>query len=531
MALTLNQQTTNKNVIFNTIEAKIEELNEVKKASLHAADTKAIELQHSKGKLTARERIDLLLDPGTFEEIGAFVKHQCSNFGLDKRKYLGDSVVTGYGLINGRKTFVYAQDFTILGGTISLASAEKICKILDLAANTGCPVVGLLDSGGARIQEGVDALVGCGEIFTRNTLYSGVIPQISVITGPCAGAAVYSPALTDFIFMVQKTGQMYVTGPSVVQAVTGEKCTAEDTGSADIHARKSGNCHFVFDDEFTCFQMVRKLLSFLPQNNKQKSRILNTNDPQQDKDEILNVVPAEPYKTYDMKRIIGCIVDDSDFMEVHELFAQNVITGFARLGGYSIGIVAQQPLHLAGALTADASDKAARFIRFCDCFNIPIVTLVDVPGYMPGVDQERQGIIRHGAKLLYAYVEATVPKISVIIRKAYGGAYIAMSSKSLRGDINFAWPTGEIAVMGPEGAVNILFKEEINSSNNPEEITEALVEQYRKKFANPYLAAEKGYIDEVIHPKETRIKLIKALKILEDKSVVLPFKKHGNIPL
>ncbi len=511
---------------------KISELHEIKSCAFEGGGIDNIELQHAKGKLTARERIQLLLDYGTFEEIGALVLHNSNDLGLDQKRYLGDSVVTGYGSINNRKVFVYAHDFTILGGTISETAGNKICKIMDMAAKSGCPIIGLLDSGGARIQEGVSSLVGCGEIFTRNTLYSGVIPQISVIMGPCAGAAVYSPALTDFVFMVNGTGQMYVTGPSVVKAVTGENASSEETGSAYVHASKSGNCHFVYNSEQECLHMVRRLLTFLPQNNRDTAPAEKyENDNSSSADELINLIPVDPNKAYDMRKIILNILDNGDFMEVHEKFAKNIITGFGRLRGKNVGIVAQQPMYSAGALTVNASDKAARFIRFCDCFNIPLITFIDVPGFMPGMEQEHLGIIRHGAKMLYAFAEATTAKISVVIRKAYGGAYIAMSSKSLRGDINFAWPTAELAVMGPEGAVNIIYRKKIANSEDPRETESLLIKEYRDKFANPYTAAAKGYIDEVIDPGETREKLIRALAILENKSDSMPWKKHGNIPL
>jgi acetyl-CoA carboxylase carboxyltransferase component len=514
------------------LNSKLDELNIIKEKSLKGGGAKRIEAQHNKGKLTARERIVLLADAGTFEEIGALANHRCTDFEMDKQIFPGDSVITGHALINGKPVYIYAQDFTIFGGTVSEVASQKICKIMDLAGESGVPVIGLLDSGGARIQEGVDSLIGCGEIFTRNTIYSGVIPQISVIMGPCAGAAVYSPALTDFIFMVNNTAHMYITGPAVIKSVTNEDVSAEETGNAHIHSSKSGNCHFVAESEEECLAKVRHLLSFLPSNNSDNSGKLDMPDRDKDllDDEILSLVPHEPHKAYDIKKIIMKIIDNNDFIEVHEKFGRSMICGFARLGGKSVGIVAQQPLYYAGSITVDASDKAARFIRFCDCFNIPLITLVDVPGYMPGVEQEQLGIIRHGAKLLYAYAEATTIKISLIIRKAYGGAYIAMSSKGLHSDMNFAWPTAEIAVMGPEGAVSILHRN-IMSSDNHEQERQKLIDEYREKFANPYAAASKGYIDDVIDPRETRLKLIKAMRILENKKVSLPQKKHGNIPL
>ncbi len=451
---------------------------------------------------------------------------------MDQQKPLGDSVVTGYGKINGRGAFVFSQDFTIFGGSLSKIASEKICKVMDMAAKVGAPIIGLLDSGGARIQEGVDSLVGYGEVFTRNTLFSGVIPQISVVMGPCAGGAVYSPAITDFVFMVKGTGQMYITGPAVIKSVTGEEVGFEELGGAMTHATKSGNCHFVADNDQQCLEMVRRLLSFLPQNNTEAPPHMDTGDDPERKDkDLLTIIPDSPNKVYDMMQVITKVVDNGDFLEVHRKFGRSLIVGFARLGGHSIGIVAQRPSFNAGAIDVDAADKGARFVRFCDCFNVPVITFVDVPGYLPGTDQEYKGIIRHGAKFLYAYAEATVPKISVITRKAYGGAYVVMSSKSLRGDINYAWPTAEIAVMGPDGAVNIVFKDTIDKSDNPAETRQGLINDYREKFANPYIAAGKGYIDDVIDPRTTRPKLIKALEMLQSKADSNPPKKHGNIPL
>ena len=514
------------------IEEKLAHLSKLREEAKVGGGPKRIEAQYAKGKLTARERINLLFDAETFEEIDPFVTHRCTDFGMAERKYLGDSVVVGYGKINNRLAFAFSQDFTVFGGSLSEVASEKICKVIDLAAKSGVPFVAVLDSGGARIQEGADSLKGYGEIFTRNTLYSGVIPQISVIVGPTAGGAVYSPAITDFVFMVKGLGQSYITGPEVVKAVTGEEVSLEELGGAIVNATKSGNCHFVYETEEECFQQVRRLLSFLPPNYREKPASIDTNDESNHTDEeLLSIVPVNPTQPYDMKKIITKVVDNGDFMEVHQEFARNFIVGFARLGGESVGILAQQPMYLAGVLDIDASDKAARFVRVCDCFNIPLVTFVDVPGYMPGTDQEFRGIIRHGAKLLFAYAEATVPKVSVIIRKAYGGAYIAMSSKSLRGDINYAWPMAEIAVMGPEGAVNIIYRDEIKKSANPEETRQKLIQEYRDKFANPYVAAARGYIDDVIDPRETRPKLIKALRMLQSKDVSNPPKKHGNIPL
>ena len=514
------------------IEGKIDNLAKLKAESKLGGGEKRIEAQHEKGKLTARERIALLLDEGTFEELDAFVAHRSTEFGLADKKFPGDAVVTGYGKINGRLVYLFAQDFTVFGGSLSEVVANKICKIMDLAVKNGMPCIGLLDSGGARIQEGVDSLAGYGEIFLRNTLSSGVIPQISVIMGPSAGGAVYSPAITDFIFMVQGTGQMYITGPDVIKAVTGEEVTLEQLGGAMVHASQSGNCHFVAENDHDCMDQVRRLMSYLPQNNMEETPMVELTDyPDRVEQELLHIVPEDVAKAYNMKEVICRIVDDGDFMEVHEHFASNIITGFARLNGRSVGIVAQQPSVSAGCIDIDASDKAARFVRFLDCFNIPIITFCDVPGYMPGTDQEYGGIIRHGAKLLYAYSEATVPKVTVITRKAYGGAYIAMSSKHLRGDINYAWPTAEIAVMGPDGAVNIIHRETIQKSENPDETRNRLIAEYREKFANPYVTAARGYIDDVIDPRETRPKLIKALEMLQNKRDTLPPKKHGNIPL
>jgi len=514
------------------IEQKLAQLNELREKARQGGGAKRIEAQHSKGKLTARERLDLLFDPGSFEEVDPFVTHRCTDFGMAEQKFPGDSVITGYGKVAGRLVFAFSQDFTVLGGSLSEVASNKICQVMDLAATTGAPFVGILDSGGARIQEGADSLKAYGEIFTRNTIYSGTIPQISVIVGPTAGGAVYSPAITDFVFMVKGVGQSYITGPEVVKTVTGEEISLEELGGAMVNATKSGNAHFAIDSEQECFQLVRKLLSFLPQGYQHPPPPEDTgDDPNRTDEGLLHIVPDSPAKPYDMKHIITKVVDNGDFLEVHHRFARNFIVGFARLGGQSAGILAQQPLHLAGVLDIDASDKASRFVRFCDCFNIPLVTFVDVPGYMPGTDQEFRGIIRHGAKLLFAYAEATVPKISIITRKAYGGAYVAMSSKGLRGDICYAWPTAEIAVMGPEGATNIVYRAEIAKSEKPEETRERLIQEYRDKFANPYIAAARGYIDDVIDPRETRPKVIKALEMLKNKKVTNPPKKHSNIPL
>ncbi len=525
------------------IDRKIENLQELQRASRQGGGIRRIEQQHSRGKLTARERLARLLDEGTFQELDPFVTHRTTDFGLADRKVLGDAVVTGYGRVAGRQVFVYAQDFTVFGGSLSEVVGRKICKVMDLAGKAGCPVVGLNDSGGARIQEGVASLGAYGDIFLRNTLYSGVIPQLSVIMGPSAGGAVYSPAITDFIFMVQGAGQMYITGPDVVKAVTGAEVTHEELGGAAAHATRSGVAHFVFDSEDECLAAVRRLLGFLPANNLADPPAIPTGDPPARIDPDLRcLVPDEPNRPYDMRDIIYRIVDIAgeeeleevpieEFMEVQPDFAPNVVIGFGRFNGRTAGIIGNQPSYLAGVLDIDASTKAARFVRFCDCFNIPLVTLVDVPGFMPGVDQEYGGIIRHGAKLIYAYAEATVPKVSVIIRKAYGGAYIVMSSKHLRSDINLAWPSAEIAVMGPDGAVNIIYREEISKADDPEASRQELIAAYQERFTNPYIAAGQGFLDNVIDPAETRAAIISALEMLRNKRDNLPAKKHGNIPL
>lgn len=511
---------------------KLAQLNGFREIAKQGGGIKRLEAQHSKGKLTARERLALLFDAGTFEEIDPFVTHRCVDFGMAEQKYSGDSVVVGYGMANNRLCFAFSQDFTVLGGSLSEAASQKICKVMDLAANNGAPFVAILDSGGARIQEGIDSMNGYGEIFTRNTLYSGVIPQISVIVGPTAGGAVYSPAITDFVLMVKGLGQSYITGPEVVEAVTGEKVSFESLGGANVNASRSGNCHFLYENEEECFLGVRRLLSFLPQNYKEcPVGIENNDDISRQEEGLIDIIPDNSAQAYDMKKIILRIVDNSDFLEVHQRFARNFIVGFGRLAGESVGILAQQPSYMAGVLDIDASDKAARFVRTCDCFNIPLITFVDVPGYMPGTDQEFRGIIRHGAKLLFAYAEATVPKVSVIVRKAYGGAYVAMSSKSLRGDINYAWPMAEIAVMGPEAAVGFVNRKEISEAKNYKEVKQRLALEYSEKFANPYLAASRGYIDDVIDPSNTRYKLIKALQMLKNKNITNPARKHGNIPL
>jgi len=514
------------------IDKRIERLRKLKAEALLGGGKERIDAQHKRGKLTARERIDLLLDEGSFEEIDMLVRHRCRDFGLEKQRILGDGVVTGYGTVNGRRVFLFSQDFTVFGGSLAKAHAEKIVKIMKMAMNTGAPVIGFNDSGGARIQEGVVSLGGYADIFLQNTLASGVVPQISAIMGPCAGGAVYSPAITDFILMVKNTSYMFVTGPNVVKTVTHEEVSFEDLGGAITHAEKSGVTHFACDNEIECIESIKKLLSYIPQNNMEEPPVFDTTDkPNREEIELDTLVPENPNKPYDMKKIIQLVVDDNDFFEVHAGWAQNIIVGFARLNGRSIGIIANQPAVLAGVLNISSSMKAARFIRFCDCFNIPIITFEDVPGFMPGTDQEWRGIIKNGAKLLYAYCEATVPKITVITRKAYGGAYDVMNSKHIRGDINYAWPSAEIAVMGPKGAVEIIFRKEIEKAENADEAVAEKENEYREKFANPYIAAEWGYIDDVIEPRQTRWKLIRALEMLKTKVDRNPRKKHGNIPL
>ena len=488
--------------------------------------------QHKKGKLTARERLDLLLDEGSFVELDRFVTHRSTDFGLDQQIVPGDGVVTGYGRVDGRLVYVFSQDFTVFGGSLSEAHAEKICKVMDLAVRNGAPVVGLDDSGGARIQEGVASLGGYADIFLRNTLASGVIPQISAILGPCAGGAVYSPAITDFVFMVRGVSYMFVTGPNVVKTVTHEEVTFDALGGADVHGGTSGVAHFVHDSEPECLQTIRRLLGFLPLNNLDDPPVRATDDPSDRRDEaLLELIPDSATKPYDMHEVIGRVMDGGEFLEVQRGYADNILTGFARLGGRPVGVVANQPAVLAGVLDISASIKAARFIRFCDCFNLPVVTFVDVPGFLPGVTQEHGGIIKHGAKLLYAYCEATVPKLTVITRKAYGGAYDVMSSKHIRGDLNLAWPSAEIAVMGPKGAVEILFKEQIAAAADSAAETARLIEEYTAKFAHPYAAAARGYIDDVIDPRDTRPRLIDALRTLRTKRDRNPPRKHGNIPL
>lgn len=511
---------------------RLDELKKLSEEAKSGGGKKRIDEQHKKGKLTARERLDILLDEGSFTELDMFVKHRSHDFGLENQRFPGDGVVTGYGRIDGRLVFVYSQDFTVFGGSLSEAHAEKICKVMEMAMKMGAPIIGLNDSGGARIQEGVVSLGGYADIFLRNTLASGVVPQISAVMGPSAGGAVYSPAITDFIFMVKNTSYMFVTGPNVVKTVTHEDVSFEELGGAITHATKSGVAHFASDGEAECLVGVRKLLSYIPQNYREDPPRLNTKDSPDREDEALNgLIPDSPTKPYDMKDVIRLIVDEGEFMEVHELFAQNIIVGFGRLDGRSVGIIANQPSVLAGVLDNDASTKAARFVRFCDAFNIPFLVFEDVPGFLPGTDQEWRGIIKNGAKLLFAFSEATVPKITVITRKAYGGAYDVMNSKHIRGDINYAWPSAEIAVMGPKGAVEIIFKKDIENAGNRDEVEAKLISDYTAKFANPYIAAERGYIDEVIEPAKTRSKLIRAFEMLESKVDTNPKKKHGNIPL
>lgn len=509
---------------------KLELLREKSRLAEQGGGAARLEKQKASGKMTARERIEFFLDEGSFEELDKFVVHRSNDFGLENQKYLGDGVITGHGLVDGREVFVFAQDFTVFGGSLSETHAQKICKIMDLAMKTGAPVIGLNDSGGARIQEGVVSLGGYADIFLRNTLASGVVPQISCILGPCAGGAVYSPAITDFNIMVKDTSYMFITGPDVIKTVTHEDVTKDELGGAMTHNAKSGVAHFAADSDEHCLRLTRELLSFIPSNNLENPPFVPTNDASDRADEKLNsVVPESSNQPYDIRNIIQTVVDENYFFEVQEHFAQNIVIGFARLGGFSVGIVANQPAFLAGVLDIDASVKAARFVRFCDCFNIPLITFEDVPGFLPGINQEHFGIIRHGAKLLYAFAEATVPKITVITRKAYGGAYCVMASKHIRTDINFAYPTAEIAVMGAEGAVGVLYRKEI--AENDENYRKAKVWEFEEKFANPYIAAERGFIDEVIEPKYTRSKLIRALSLLQNKRESNPPKKHGNIPL
>lgn len=511
---------------------KIALLNQKNEEALLGGGEARIDAQHKKGKLTARERIYFLLDEGSFQEIDKFVMHRAKDFGLDKEHYLGDGVITGYGEINGRLTYIYSQDFTVFGGSLSETHAEKICKIMDMAMKNGAPVIGLNDSGGARIQEGVVSLGGYADIFYRNTLASGVIPQLSAIMGPCAGGAVYSPAITDFILMVENTSYMFVTGPNVVKTVTHENVTAEELGGASTHSSKSGVTHFACANELECIQYIKQLLSYVPQNCEDTAPVYPY-EMKADESRILldTIIPENPNQPYDMREVIYGIVDEQSFLEVHKNFADNIVVGFARIAGRSIGVVGNQPQSMAGVLDNDASVKAARFVRFCDCFNVPLLVLVDVPGFLPGTDQEWNGIITNGAKLLYAFSEANVPRITVITRKAYGGAYDVMNSKHIGADLNFAWPTAEIAVMGAKGAAEIIFKREISEAADPEAKLQEKVEEYTSKFANPYQAAHRGFIDEVIMPSVTREKLIRGFKMLENKVDKLPRKKHGNIPL
>jgi propionyl-CoA carboxylase beta chain len=511
---------------------RLEVLEDKNKAALAGGGPDRVNRQHKSGKMTARERIEFLLDDGTFEEFDRLKKHRCLDFGMSEQQYPGDGVVAGHGLVDGRRVFVFAQDFTVFGGSLSETNAEKICKIMDMAMKVGAPVIGLNDSGGARIQEGVVSLAGYADIFLRNTLASGVVPQISAIMGPCAGGAVYSPAITDFNIMVKQTSYMFITGPDVIKTVTHEEVSKEELGGAVTHNTVSGVAHFAAADDEDCLRLIRELLSFIPSNNVDDPPIVPTSDPSDRADQQLNdIVPEAPNIPYDIRDIIHRVVDSGYMLEVHAHYAKNIVVGFARLAGRPVGIVANQPAFLAGVLDIDASIKAARFVRFCDCFNIPLVTFEDVPGFLPGVAQEHGGIIRHGAKLLFAFAEATVPKLTVITRKAYGGAYCVMASKHIRADVNFAYPTAEIAVMGAEGAVSILYRQEIGRSANPEEELRNRAEEFRDKFASPYIAAERGFIDEVIEPRYTRPKLIRALEMLDTKRDQNPPKKHGNIPL
>jgi len=514
-----------------TNEEKLAQLTELREQVLQGSPS-ATEKQHAKGKLTARERIEKLLDEGSFQELDTFVRHRTVEFGMEKNRPWGDAVVTGHGTIEGRPVCVFSQNFSVFGGSLGEVMAEKMCKVMDLAAKVGCPVIGINDSGGARIQEGVVSLGAYGNVFVRNVQCSGVIPQISLIMGPCAGGAVYSPAMTDFIFMVKETSHMFITGPDVVRTVTGEEVEFEDLGGAMTHNTKSGVAHFAAEDEQACLEDARYLMSFLPQNNLDIPPRVDSGDPHERMDADLDtIVPENPNKPYDMRDVVGHIVDDGDFFEVQEHFALNIVVGFVRLGGRPVGLVGNQPAQLAGVLDIAASEKAARFVRFCDAFNVPLLTLCDVPGFLPGTDQEWGGIIRSGAKLLYAFTEATVPKLTVITRKAYGGAYDVMNSKHMRADFNFAWPQAQVAVMGPEGAVNIIYRRDIANSPTPDERRQRLMEDYKARFANPYSAAERGYIDDVIVPHETRPKLIRALETLDTKRVPSPKRKHGNIPL
>jgi propionyl-CoA carboxylase beta chain len=512
--------------------AKLDRLAQLREEALHAGTDKAVERQREAGKLLARERAERLCDPGSFVELDRYARHRETEFGMAERRPWGDAVVTGYGTVFGRKIFLFSQDFTVFGGSLSEVFAEKICKVMDLAVKYGCPLVGINDSGGARIQEGVVSLAGYAEIFWRNVQASGVVPQLSLVMGPCAGGAVYSPAITDFVLMVEGTSYMFITGPDVVKTVTGEEVSFEDLGGAATHAAKSGVAHFIAPDDEACLEDARYLLSFLPQNSLEVPPYAAPSDPTDREDsELDGIVPDNPNKPYDMKHVIERVVDEGEFLEVHERYADNVVCGFARLGGHAIGVVGNQPRSLAGVLDIDSSVKAARFVRTCDAFNVPLVTFVDVPGFLPGTAQEWGGIIRHGAKLLYAYAEATVPKLAVITRKAYGGAYDVMSSKHIRADFNFAWPTAEVAVMGPEGAVNIVFRRELAEADDPDARRAELIADYKERFANPYVAAERGYVDDVIEPRRTRPVLVSALEIALTKREPRPKRRHGNIPL
>src|SRR5919199_3598310 len=514
-----------------TYEEKLARLQELREQAIHT-NPQAVEKQHARGKLTARERVEKLLDPDSFQELDTFVRHRTYEFGMERNRPWGDAVVTGHGTIDGRPVAVFSQDFTVFGGSLGEVMAEKMVKVMDLAAKIGCPVIGINDSGGARIQEGVVSLGAYGDVFVRNVQCSGVIPQISLVMGPCAGGAVYSPAMTDFIFMVKETSHMFITGPDVIKTVTGEEVGFEELGGAMSHATKSGVAHFAADDEDACLEDTRYLLSFLPQNNLETPpRVQPSDDPMRMDEALDRVIPDSPNKPYDMRDVVRLVVDDGEFLEVHEHYARNIVVGFSRLNGYAVGVVGNQPRTMAGVLDIDASAKAARFVRTCDAFNIPLLTLCDVPGFLPGTNQEWGGIIRHGAKLLYAYAEATVPKITVITRKAYGGAYDVMASKHLRADFNFAWPSAEVAVMGPEGAVKIIYRRDIAKSPTPDTRRQTLIDDYKARFANPYTAAERGYVDDVIVPHETRPKVITALETLQTKREPGPRRKHGNIPL
>ncbi|MGB3260642.1 acyl-CoA carboxylase subunit beta [Paenisporosarcina sp.] len=513
------------------IYEKISDLYDRKREIELGGGDERIEKQHAKGKLTARERIDLLVDPGTFVELNPFIEHRTVDFGMANQKGPGDGVVTGYGKVNGRAIYLFSQDFTVFGGALGEMHAMKIANVMDLAAKNGAPFIGLNDSGGARIQEGVVSLDGYGHIFYRNAIYSGVIPQISVIMGPCAGGAVYSPAITDFVFMVDKTSQMFITGPKVIESVTGEKISSEDLGGSKVHNAISGNAHFRAETEQEILQQVRDLLSFLPQNNDEKPPRLEADQADDYRPDLTDIIPFDAIRPYDIRKVIEQVVDQDSFMEVQKEFARNVVIGLARIKGEVVGLVCNQPKVMAGGLDINSSDKAARFIRFCDSFNIPIITFEDVTGFFPGIKQEHGGIIRHGAKILYAYSEATVPKMTVILRKAYGGAYVALNSKSIGADLVFSWPNAEIAVMGPQGAANVIFSREIAQSDNPEQTRATKIEEYREKFANPYVAAARGMVDDVIDPRDTRIKLIQALDMMRNKKETRPAKKHGNIPL